>query len=931
MRKKGQPLAIILPLIIFLTLITGASAGSVEDADFPISSQMGDSRIGPDAPPILLPPTAAGWQGEVRSPWDVASYLAFHKAAAFDAGTGSGSREIPTGNQYLYDVGYYDIVFNLNPSTHVLTGTVTMRATASTASLDMVELDLRVNMNVSSVTSGGAATTYSHLSDILSIDLDRTYSSGEEFILVIDYSGTPSGGYFAFDSNGGETLIWTLSQPYGARTWWPCKDYPFDKPDSVDIHVTVPSGLITASNGSLREQTDDGTLAYSWWHEEYPIATYLVSLAIHPYSVFTDAYVYSPGDSMDLVFYDFPAHAAGNRPINAMIKDIIGAFASVYNEYPFLNEKYGHAEFPWGGGMEHQTCTSLGYYAESIAAHELSHMWWGDMITCEDYHHIWLNEGMATYSEAIWYELAYGPEAYHQDLSANQYFGPGTIYVPDLSNTNRIFDSNLSYNKGSWVPHMLRHVVGDDDFFEILNTYYTQYGYSVATTEDFQSVAESVSGLELGAFFTQWIYGEYFPIYSYSWNAAASGDGFDISLIVDQLQSSQIFTMPIDVAITTASGEEIQVIQDHLATQSFMLHVDEEPLSIVLDPDNWILRLILSPLPEPTFDKEILLVNGVSWDSYGAEILSAYEDRAFSGDLAIDFWDYFDEPGSGYPSTLPAPRGHGAVPGDILGEYKNVIWIGNDYNGDVSGWIDSPIYSYLGAGGNVLLMTRRGESFIMDPYREYLGIDWESETTIYDCIAVEPGLSDIARIGTQSYNATFSSTVGPESTLLFEAQQGFGAYRGIGVIAIPPDGGTYNPEGGRFAFLSGRPYRWDHFDLQENVIYILYHYFGIEASDVGQSESSNLSFILNHPGPNPFSALTSIGFTLPTAESTRLAVWDISGRLVRVLLDNKMDAGRHSVKWDGLDGSGNEVATGLYFYRLESGTHSAQQKVLKLK
>jgi hypothetical protein len=280
-----------------------------------------------DRTPVLMPATPAGWQGEVREPWDVAPYLAFHKAAAY--GRDKDFEDQPTPNQSLYDVDYYEIVLDLDPGSHLLTGTTTVMATVLTGPLTEIELDLYDNMTVSSVTSGGFSTTYTHTSnDILTIDLDRSYAADEQVTLVVDYSGTPTGGSFGFETEGGQPLIWTLNEPYGARSWFPCKDYPYDKAETADIKVTVPTGMITASNGKLMEQTDNGVTAYSWWHEGYPITTYLVSLAIYPYTVTYDTYVTAMGDSVDLVFYDFPPNQASNWQTNQKVKDMMGVFAS---------------------------------------------------------------------------------------------------------------------------------------------------------------------------------------------------------------------------------------------------------------------------------------------------------------------------------------------------------------------------------------------------------------------------------------------------------------------------------------------------------------------------------------------------------------------------------------------------------------------------
>ena len=180
--------------------------------------------------------------------------------------------------------------------------------------------------------------------------------------VVVTYHGTPgAAGSFGFDTANGRQLIWSLCEPFGARTWWPCKDSPEDKADSVDVRVTVPTGHDhRVATARCVEATDNGTTAVTRWHERYPITTYLVSLASYPYTVTPTGTAPRPTDSMEIQFYNFPESVAGAAAVQAKVKDMIAAYAGCFGEYPFLDEKYGHAEFPWGGGMEHQTCTSLG-------------------------------------------------------------------------------------------------------------------------------------------------------------------------------------------------------------------------------------------------------------------------------------------------------------------------------------------------------------------------------------------------------------------------------------------------------------------------------------------------------------------------------------------------------------------------------------------
>jgi aminopeptidase N len=503
-----------------------------------------------------------------------------------------------TANQEDFDVTYYSLDLVPDPASSVLSGIVEVAGEILSSSLDYVELNFWDGMIVTDVHASDSPAVplgFTLNNDILSVGLGRSYAQGESFRLTVTYYGLSQNspyGSFGFGSHNGNTMIWTLSEPFGARAWWPCKDVPSDKADSVDIRVTVPDGLVVASNGALRQTVSSGGNTTWFWHEGHPISTYLVSLAIHPYEVHYDDFLYNGGaDTMKIHFYTFPGQYDLHADINSKVKDMLACFSGLFGPYPFLDEKYGHADFIWSGGMEHQTCTSFGAWTEYLYAHELSHQWWGDMITCGSYHDIWLNEGFATYSEALWFEHTYGLRASEYETTYKSYFGPGTVYVEDLEN-DRIFDYNLTYCKASWVLHMLRHVVGDDVFFNILKTYGAspEHQYGTVTTEQFRALCERISGKNLEKFFHQWIYEEYYPRYSFSWDWASNESGYDIGLTIRQDQENWIFWMPIDVTVTTAGGETAFVVLDSLQTQTFHLQVLSKPTALQLDRDNWILK-----------------------------------------------------------------------------------------------------------------------------------------------------------------------------------------------------------------------------------------------------------------------------------------------------------------------------------------------------
>lgn len=498
-----------------------------------------------------------------------------------------------TANMDFYDVHFYGLDLELNPSTQILQGTVLVGAAVVGSPIASLDLNLQDNMAVLEVRAGGLATGFSRSAHILTINLDRQYLPGEQVSVEIDYAGNPESADFGWDTYGGEPLIWTLSEPYGARKWWPCKDLNTDKADSVDINVTVPDNLIPVSNGLLDEVTVPAPGQHTYhWRERYPIVPYLVAVTAHPFMVLHDQYQSLLGGPMPLDYYIIPEWVDEATAFD-IVPNMMVAFAAAFSEYPFVNEKYGHVHFPWGGGMEHQTMTSLGYwiYNHGIIAHELGHQWFGDLVTCADFRHIWLNEGFATWTEAYWREVSEGESAYHDEMALARYLGPGSIFVENPTNSSVIFDYDLTYRKASWVPHMLRHILGDTDFFFAVRQYLDLYGHDSATTEQLQAVMEDVSGRDLTAFFQQWIYGEFYPIYDYSWDWWANGDGYRVSLRVEQSQTlTGLFTMPLDVVIQTAGGPVDFVIENSEQIQYYHFQVDDPVTAILLDPDHWVLR-----------------------------------------------------------------------------------------------------------------------------------------------------------------------------------------------------------------------------------------------------------------------------------------------------------------------------------------------------
>ncbi len=516
--------------------------------------------------------------------------------------TGFQSSAVMYPGDSTIDVTYYKLDLRVTTSPNYLYGEITVIAKSLSNGLSSFYLDLNNNMITESVSLGETPLLFNHSTNKLYITLDRSYSINEQFNVKIKYKGLPtqSGfGSFAFTTAGGYPAVWTLSQPYGAKDWWPCKDTPADKADSADIWIRCSSDLTAASNGILVDVVNngDGTSTYKW-KTRYPIAQYLIAMTIGKYTEYINYFHYSETDSMPVVHYVYPQSFNSNKDNLDKTPAMLEIFSEKYGLYPFINEKYGHVQFGWGGGMEHQTLSSMGGFSEGLVSHELAHQWFGDMVTCKDWHNIWLNEGFATYSEAVYMENMYDKAAYDNLIVSKMNSARtanGTMYVTDISSVNTIFNSALVYQKGAIILHMLRGIVGDSTFFNILKSYLTHPSltYNVAEIHDFKSVAESVSGMDLSYFFEQWIYGVKYPSYSFGWNYTDAGNGFyNLTLKVNQAvnTSPSFFTMPIEFKVTTNIGDTTFNVFNNEQNQTFNVVVKGLPQTVQFDPGNWILK-----------------------------------------------------------------------------------------------------------------------------------------------------------------------------------------------------------------------------------------------------------------------------------------------------------------------------------------------------
>jgi hypothetical protein len=338
---------------------------------------------------------------------------------------------------------------------------------------------------------------------------------------------------------------------------------------------------------------------------------------------------------------------------------------------------------------------------------------------------------------------------------------------------------------------------------------------------------------------------------------------------------------------------------------------------------------------ENILNQGILLVNGVSFPTYGAEIEQAYQANAFNGRFPITFWDVFPEPPNGYPLELPNPAGHGIIPYTELEKYSTVIWIGNNYDGDISYWDQTDIESYLKAGGNLILLTRRAETFINPNLQEYLGIQWiATDITLQNTTAVYNGLSNISYLGSQSINAVFNVNFSDsESILLYKDTGLFSEDAGLGLWKKPSRGGAYKGNGGQVVLLSGRPYRYVHSQIKTAMEFFLYQFFeekdtsGVDTIEIPVADH----FFLSQNYPNPFNNATSIEYNVPHVRNISIVIYNILGQAVRTVEIKTPTRGINMYIWDGKNDQGMELSSGIYFYSLKAGKNIHTKKMIYIR
>jgi len=506
-----------------------------------------------------------------------------------------------------FDIKYYRCEWEVDPAIRYINGKVTIyfKPIEPTTA---ITLDMMTTLAADSIKRNGTPLTYTNPSNTLVIDFGIILPANVLDSVSIWYQGVPANtgfGSFIQDTHAGTPVLWTLSESYGSRDWWPCKNGLNDKADSIDIFITNPDIYKAASNGMLQSETLlAGSKIKAHWKHRYPITTYLICLAVTNYSVFNNS-VQLGAVNLPMLTYCYPESLASFQTNTPLVLEALQLFHNNFGPYPFINEKYGHVQFGWGGGMEHQTSTFIVSPNESLMAHEVGHQWFGNKITCNSWEDIWLNEGFATYLAAFNMETKYPLTALttRRNVINNITSQPGgRLKVVDTTNLNQIFSQRLSYNKGSYLLFMLRFIMGDAVFLSALRRYQADplLAYGNATNADLKRNLEAESGLDLTYFFNQWYTGEGYPSYQVKWNVL---DNTCANIQLLQTTSmpgiTPFFRLPLQLTFKNATQQKTIVLNNVANGEMFMSSIGFTADTVLVDPNLWLVTKNNTTLKDP--------------------------------------------------------------------------------------------------------------------------------------------------------------------------------------------------------------------------------------------------------------------------------------------------------------------------------------------
>lgn len=511
-----------------------------------------------------------------------------------------------------YDVKFLKLEMNVSNTTTYIEGKSTQLVQVVVPNMTQFVFELHEDLNITEAKINNVLATVQRTGNEVMLEAGTLHNLNDLVSLEVAYSGNPpssaafngeTGIYTGTSPSWSVDATWTLSEPFFAHTWWPAKQVLTDKIDSTELIFTCDDDLKVGSNGILvNEESLPGSKTKFTWKSNYLIDYYLVSFAVAPYQDYS--YKILPVGATDSLLiqnfiYDVPNYLNFFEADILETGEMMFLLSDLYGDYPFMNEKYGHCIAPLNGGMEHQTMTTQGFFANWLTVHELGHQWWGNNVTCATWGDIWINEGFASYSEYLYFQNQSQADAdtdmndRHQNIKTQD---GGSLYVYDITDSDRIFNSRLTYNKGAAVVHMLRNYINNDSlFFHTLQSFQDNFSGSTCSTSQFENYFTQETAIDMNDFIDSWVYGEGYPIYSGSYNSL--NDTIYIQIEQESSVSGSLMTYPssMEMLITFVDGTDTLLrVENADSTENYLFPISKTISSITLDPSQWILKSTLA-------------------------------------------------------------------------------------------------------------------------------------------------------------------------------------------------------------------------------------------------------------------------------------------------------------------------------------------------
>ncbi len=543
----------------------------------------------------------------------------------------------------VYDVVQYHIDIHLFNTNTMLSGNTNIKAKSLEKPLDNFFIELSSVLTIDSIWVNNKKQKFVHNNDLISVALSEQIQSYSLFDVSVYYRGTAvSDNFMGGISNKTDVqynmpVTYTLSEPYSAKDWFPCKQFLADKADSVKVEITVPPLLMPVSNGKLTSKVDlqEGLVKYTWLCK-YPTAYYLISITVSEYNEYK-FYVHNPETNDSVLVVNYLYNSKDCLPDNKdhidKIKDIMKYYESILGPYPYRKEKYGQVMAPMGGGMENITVSTVADFSFNLIAHELSHQWYGNLVTCKKWNEIWLNEGFASYLEYLaveklqtkedadlWMKIARGKASVDKEAS---------VYIKDDDRMNelKLFSFDITYKKGALILHTLRYEIKNDTlFFSILKGFLDKYQFTNVTVEEFIAFVNEKTKSDYQWFFDQWYYGHGFPKYQINWKQKND------SLYIESFQygsseKSPLFKGNIEFkVILDRKNDTIFRFVQQQSMETFKVKLSKRVKNIVLDPNNYFINdYKVNELSD--VDRKFLIIPNPSNDSIVIKFNKYFEDR----------------------------------------------------------------------------------------------------------------------------------------------------------------------------------------------------------------------------------------------------------------------------------------------------------------